>query len=194
MGYSSFIGRFFFLPIFSASSNLVYVVGKGTPWGYFMKHFVILTVGFILIFSIHKIPFHYFKGISILMLPIVILLLIYTASQGTIIGGANASRWIRIPIIGLSFQTSTLASVILMTYVATYLSKLSYEKRTFKSSFFRFWLPVIIIVCLIFPSNLSTAIILFSTVLIISFIAGYSFRYLLNIIFGASVMAILFFY
>ena len=119
--------------------------------------------------------------------------LIYTASQGTIIGGANASRWIKIPIIGLSFQTSTLASVILMIYVATYLSKLGYEKSTFKNSFFRLWLPVIIIVCLIFPSNLSTAVILFSTVLIISFIAGYSFRYLLNIIFGASVMAILFF-
>ena len=64
---------FSFLPIFSASSNLVYVVGKGTSWGYFIKHFVILTVGFILMFSIHKIPFRYFKGISILMLPIVIL-------------------------------------------------------------------------------------------------------------------------
>ena len=83
-------------------------------------------------FSIHKIPFRYFKGISILMLPIVILLLIYTASQGTIIGGANASRWIKIPIVGLSFQTSTLASVILMIYVASYLSKLGYEKPTFK--------------------------------------------------------------
>ena len=192
-GILALLAVFSFLPIFSASSNLVYVVGKGTPWGYFVKHFVIITVGFMLMFSIHKIPFRYFKGISILMLPIVILLLIYTASQGTIIGGANASRWIKIPIIGLSFQTSTLASVILMIYVATYLSKLGYEKSTFKNSFFRLWLPVIIIVCLIFPSNLSTAVILFSTVLIISFIAGYSFRYLLNIIFGASVMAIFFF-
>ena len=193
MGNSSIIGCFSFLPIFSASS-ILYMLWQGTPWGYFIKHFVILTVGFILMFSIHKIPFRYFKGISILMLPIVILLLIYIYIYiGTIIGGANASRWIKIPIVGLSFQTSTLASVILMIYVASYLSKLGYEKPTFKSSFFRLWLPVIIIVCLIFPSNLSTAVILFSTVLIISFIAGYSFMYLLNIIFGASVIAILFF-
>ena len=144
-GILALLAVFSFLPIFSASSNLVYVVGKGTPWGYFMKHFVILTVGFILIFSIHKIPFHYFKGISILMLPIVVLLLIYTASQGTIIGGANASRWIKIPIIGLSFQTSTLASVILMIYDATYLSKIGYEKSTYKNTFFRLWLPVSLI-------------------------------------------------
>ena len=54
--------------------------------------------------GIHRIPFHYFKGISILMLPIVILLLIYTVSQGTTIGGANASRWIRIPFVGIGFS------------------------------------------------------------------------------------------
>lgn len=185
---------FSFLPIFSASSNLVYVVGIGTPWGYFVKHFVILIVGFMLMFSIHKIPFRYFKGISILMLPVVVLLLIYTASQGTIIEGANASRWIKIPIIGMSFQTSTLASVVLMTYAASYLSKLGYETPTFKSSFIRFWIPVFIIVFLIFPSNLSTAAILFCSVLLISFIAGYPFRYLLNIIFGGLVMVILFFF
>ena len=124
MGYYSIISYIFFLPIFSSSTNLVYVVGKGTPWGYFFKHFIILSIGFLLMFSIHKIPFKYFKGISILMLPIVILLLIYTLSQGTIISGANASRWIKIPIVGISFQTSTLASIVLMVYSAKYLSKL----------------------------------------------------------------------
>lgn len=108
-GILALLAVFSFLPIFSASSNLVYVVGKGSPWGYLIKHFVIITIGFVLMFSVHKIPFNYFKGISILMLPIVILLLFYTASQGTIISGANASRWIHIPIIGLSFH-STLSS------------------------------------------------------------------------------------
>ena len=157
-GILALLAVYSFLPIFSASSNLVYVVGKGTPWGYFVKHFVILIVGFMLMFSIHKIPFRYFKGISILMLPVVVLLLVYTASQGTIIEGANASRWIKIPIIGLSFQTSTLASVVLMTYAASYLSKLGYETPTFKSSFLRFWIPVFIIVFLIFPSKTLTRI------------------------------------
>ena len=80
-------------------------------------------------FSIHKIPFKYFKGISILMLPIVILLLIYTSSQGTIISGANASRWVKIPIVGISFQTSALASIVLMVYSARYLSNIKTEIR-----------------------------------------------------------------
>ena len=108
-GILALLAIFSFLPVFSASTNLVYVIGKGTPWGYLLKHFIILVIGFILMFSVHRIPYNYFKGISILMLPIVGFLLIYTASQGTLIAGANASRWIRIPIIGLSFQTSTLA-------------------------------------------------------------------------------------
>jgi cell division protein FtsW len=192
-GILGLLAIFSFLPIFSTSSNLVYVVGKGTPWGYLMKHFVILSIGFVLLYSVHKIPSHYFRGISILMLPIVVLLLIYTATQGTVIAGANASRWIRIPIIGLSFQTSTLASVVLMTYSATYLSKLQEASLTFKSSLLRFWLPVFIVVLLIFPSNLSTAALLFSMVLMLAFIAGYPLRYLMTII-GAGVVAVVLFF
>jgi len=119
-GILALLAIFSFLPVFSASSNLAYVVGRGTPWGYLIKHFVILSIGFVLMFSVHKIPYNYFKGISILMLPVVVLLLVYTASQGTVIYGANASRWIRIPFIGLSFQTSTLASVVCMVYTATF--------------------------------------------------------------------------
>jgi cell division protein FtsW len=192
-GILALLAVFSFLPVFSASSNLVYVVGKGTPWGYLIKHFVILTIGFVLMFSVHRIPFQYFKGISILMLPVVVLLLIYTASQGTVIAGANASRWIRIPIIGLSFQTSTLASVVLMIYAATYLSKLKEAIPTFKSSLLRFWLPIFVVVLLIFPSNLSTAALLFSMVLMLAFLAGYPLHYLFTII-GAGVVAVLLFF
>ena len=71
-GILALLAIFSFLPVFSASSNLVYVVGKGTPWGYLIKHFVILVIGFVLMYSVHKIPFHYFKGISLLMLPVII--------------------------------------------------------------------------------------------------------------------------
>ena len=122
-GILALLAIFSFLPVFSASSNLVYVVGRGSPWGYLVKHFVILVIGFILMYSVHKIPYFYFKGISILMLPVVLILLLYTASQGTVIDGANASRWIKIPIIGLSFQTSTLAAVVLMIFTANHLAK-----------------------------------------------------------------------
>ena len=181
-GILALLAIFSFLPIFSSSTNLVYVVGKGTPWGYFFKHFIILSVGFLLMLSIHKIPYDYFKGISILMIPVVILLLVYTLSQGTLISGANASRWIKIPIIGVSFQTSTFASVVLMVYSARYLSRLKIKKPSFKSSFLQFWFPVFIIVLLILPSNLSTAILLFSMVLMLAFLACYPIKYLISII------------
>jgi len=192
-GILALLAVFSFLPVFSASSNLAYVVGKGTPWGYLFKHFVILGIGFVLMFSIHKIPYNYFKGISILMLPVVMLLLLYTASQGTVIDGANASRWIRIPIIGLSFQTSTLASVIAMIYTARYFSKHKDKKISFKSSLIELWLPIFIVVLLIFPSNLSTAALLFLMVLIVSFVAGYPIKYLLTICGTGLALVMLFF-
>ena len=180
-GILALLAIFSFLPIFSASSNLVYVVGRGTPWGYLVKHFVILVIGFILMYSVHKIPFHYFKGISILMLPVAIVLLIFTASQGTVIDGANASRWVKIPLIGLSFQTSTLASVVLMVFTATHLSKPDLKSIKFSKSLIQLWLPVFTVVLLIFPSNLSTAALLFAMVIILAFIAHYPLRYLMTI-------------
>ena len=192
-GILALLAIFSFLPIFSASSNLVYVVGRGTPWGYLVKHFVILVIGFILMYSIHKIPFHYFKGISILMLPVAIVLLIYTASQGTVIDGANASRWVKIPLIGLSFQTSTLAAVVLMVFTATHLSKPDLKSIKFSKSLIQLWLPVFTVVLLIFPSNLSTAALLFTTVIILAFIAHYPLRYLMTICGTGLTFVLLFF-
>ena len=192
-GIVTLLAIFSFLPVFSASSNLVYVVGTGTPWGYLIKHFVILVIGFVLMYSIHKIPFHYFKGISILMLPVVLLLLIYTASQGTVIDGANASRWVKIPIIGLSFQTSTLAAVVLMIFTANHLSKPNLRQLKFSHSLLQLWLPVFAVVLLIFPSNLSTAALLFLMVVLLAFVAHYPLKYLLSIC-GMGLAAVLLFF
>ena len=88
----------------------------------------------------------------------------------------------QLPIIGVSFQTSTFASVVLMVYSARYLSKLKTEKLSFKSSFLQFWFPVFIIVLLILPSNLSTAILLFSMVLMLAYLAWYPIKYLVSVI------------
>jgi len=192
-GILALLAIFSFLPVFSASTNLAYVVGKGTPWGYLMKHFVILTIGFVLMYTVHRIPHHYFKGLSILLLPVVVLLLVYTASQGTVIEGANASRWIQIPFIGMSFQTSTLASVVLMIYVAHYLSKQNQAQTGFGRSLLQLWLPVFIVVMLIFPSNLSTAALLFLTVMVIAFLGNYPFRYLM-VISGVGIAVVLLFF
>lgn len=183
---------FSFLPVFSASSNLTYVVGNGTPWSHLLKHFIVLVFGFGLMYALHKTPYRYFKGISILALPLIILLLIYTASQGTLIGGANASRWIRIPIVGLSFQTSTLASIVLLSYVAHIMSKDNSKMYRLKSSLIPLWLPVFIVVLLILPANLSTAVLLFSMVVILVFLGGYPLKYLFGIIGTGLLMGLLF--
>ena len=183
---------FSFLPVFSASSNLTYVVGQGTPWSHLLKHFVVLLFGFALMYSLHKIPYHYFKGISILALPLIILLLIYTATQGNLIAGANANRWISIPIVGLSFQTSTLASIVLLAYVAHLMSKDNPELNRLKSSILKLWIPVFIVILLILPANLSTSVLLFFMVLILVFLGGYPIKYLLGMFGMVLFMAFLF--
>lgn len=183
---------FSFLPVFSASSNLTYVVGQGTPWSHLLKHFVVLLFGFTLMYSLHKIPYHYFKGISILALPLIILLLIYTATQGNLIAGANANRWISIPIVGLSFQTSTLASIVLLAYVAHLMSKDNPELNQLKSSILKLWIPVFIVILLILPANLSTSVLLFFMVLILVFLGGYPIKYLLGMFGMGLFMAFLF--
>ena len=181
-GILALLAIFSFFPVFSASSNLSYVVGNGTPWQHLFKHMFILVMGFIIMIGIHKIPFQYFKGISVLLLPVVAILLVYTLSQGATIGGANASRWIRIPFVGIGFQTSTLASLVLMMYVVHYLDKTKASVVRFSETLLPLWGPVGIVFALILPANLSTAVILFTMVILICFMGGYPFKYLLAIL------------
>jgi len=169
---------FSFMPVYSASTNLVYVAGTGTTSGYLIKHAVLLVLGFFVMYTVHKIPFRYFSGGSVLLLPIVFALLIYTLSQGSTISGANASRWIRIPFIGIGFQTSTLAGLVLLVYVARYLSKNKNKRISFKESLLQLWLPVGAILMLILPANFSTTAIIFSMVLLMVYLGGYPIKYI----------------
>ena len=183
------LALFSFLPVYSASSNLVYVVGNGTTIGYLVKHAILLLMGFGIIYGVHRIPTHFFKGLSLIAMPVVLLLLLYTLAQGQVIDGANASRWIRIPIVGFTFQTSNLAAVVLMIYVARYLTKIKDKTITFKESLLPLWLPVFLVIVLILPANFSTAAIIFSMVLLLCFIGGYPFKYLLGIV-GAGILSL----
>ncbi|MDE3743671.1 FtsW/RodA/SpoVE family cell cycle protein [Maribacter polysaccharolyticus] len=176
------LALFSFLPVYSASSNLVYVVGNGTTGGHLVKHAFLLFLGFGIIYGVHKIPVHFFKGLSLIAMPIVLVLLLFTLAQGTTIDGANASRWIRIPLVGFTFQTSNLAAVVLMIYVARYLTKVKDEVITFKKSILPLWLPVFLVLILILPANFSTAAIMFSMVLLLCFLGGYPIKYLLGIV------------
>ena len=178
---AALLALFSFLPVYSASSNLVYVVGNGTPVGHLVKHAILLFLGFGIIYGVHKIPTHFFKGLSMIALPIVLVLLIFVLAQGTSSGGTNDSRWIRLPLVGFGFQPSNLAAVVLMIYVARYFSKVRDVKITFKESILPLWLPVFLVVALILPANFSTAAIVFSMVMVLCFLGGYPMKYLLGI-------------
>ncbi|WP_298263607.1 FtsW/RodA/SpoVE family cell cycle protein [uncultured Lutibacter sp.] len=171
-----------FLPVYSASTNLVYVANNGTTTFHLFKHAFLLSCGFLIIYGVHKIPYRYFSGGSVLMLPLVVALLIFTLTKGTTIGGANASRWIQIPIIGVGFQTSTLAGLVLMVYVARYLARNKEKVITFKESFIQLWLPIAITLVFILPANFSTTAIIFSMILVVTFIGGYPIKYLASVV------------
>ena len=180
---------FSFPCVYSASSNLAYTSNSASTFAFFVKHFMHLMLGFLIIYGVHRIPYRYFRGLSMVMIPIVLVLLVVTMLQGTTIDGANASRWIQIPLVGMSFQTSTLASVVLMVYVARYLSKIQEKQITFKETILPLWLPVFLVLVLILPANFSTTAIIFAMVLILAFIGGYPFKYL-AIIVGTGVAAL----
>lgn len=181
-----------FLPVYSAASNLAYKTVGGNTFTFFVKHLVHLGLGFAIMYGVHKIPYRYFKGLSLVMIPIVLVLLGVTMLQGTTIEGASASRWIQIPVVGVSFQTSTFASVVLMIYVARYISKIQDKNITFKSSILPLWLPVFLVLALILPSNFSTTAIIFLMVLILVFIGGYPLKYI-GIILGVGLVGLVFF-
>ncbi|WP_046757068.1 FtsW/RodA/SpoVE family cell cycle protein [Kordia jejudonensis] len=176
------LALFSFLPVYSASSNLAYLYGDGNTLKFLIKHASHLFLGFAIIYGVHRMPYHYFKGLSIIMIPIVLVFLAYTLAQGNTIGGANASRWMRIPFVGIRFQTSTLASVVLLMYVARYLSRVKDKVVNFKETIVPLWIPVFLVVGLILPANFSTAAIIFSMVLMLCFLGGYPWKYLLGII------------
>ncbi len=171
-----------FLPVYSASTNLVYVANNGTTTSHLFKHAFLLLCGFFIIYAVHKVPYRYFSGGSLLAMPLVIVLLVYTLTQGTTIDGANASRWIQIPFIGVGFQTSTFAGLVLMIYVARYLARNKDKEIFFKESILQLWLPVAITLMFILPANFSTTAIIFSMILLVCFIGGYPFKYLASVV------------
>ncbi|MDC0380067.1 FtsW/RodA/SpoVE family cell cycle protein [Flavobacteriaceae bacterium] len=183
---------FSFLPVYSAASNLAYTYGDGQTFSYLIKHFVHLFLGFSIIYGIHRIPYRYFKGLSMVMYPVVLILLLVTLLQGTTIDGANASRWIRVPFVGFTFQPSTLAALVLMVFVARYLSKVFDQEITFKSSLVPLWLPVFAVLILILPANFSTTAIIFTMLLVLAFLGGYPLKYIGAIV-GSGLLVLAFF-
>ena len=183
------LASFSFLPVYSSASNLAYLYGDGNTFSYLFKHFIHLSLGFFLMYMVHKIPYRYFRGISILMIPVILVLLAYTIFQPSISDSiTNSNRWIRIPIVGFGFQPSTLASIIILIYVARYLSKIKDKLITFSQSILPLWIPVFLTISLILPANFSTSAILFSMVMLLCFLGGYPLKYLMGILFSAVIL------
>jgi cell division protein FtsW len=176
--FVALLALFSFMPVFSASSNLAYIgLGKGNTLGYLLKHLAHIGIGFLIIYWIHNVPYLYFRAISKAALPIVWIMLAYALIKGTVIAGANASRWIQIPFIKITFQPSTMAAIVLFV---------------FKSSLIELWLPVFITLIFILPSNFSTTALIFSMVLMLVFIGKYPMKYI-GFVIGSGVVMLLFF-
>lgn len=173
---------FSFLPVYSACTNLVLIHNTSSVFYYLFKHTCFLIIGFFILFFTQLIHYKYFGLLSILTMPLIFILLIVTLIQGQTIDGANTSRWFNIPIINISFQTSTAATVIILIYCARYLSINKNKKIKFKNSFFSLIIPIFIFIALIFPANGSTAVILFISTIILLFIGGYLIKYLFYLI------------
>ena len=176
---------FSFLPVYSASSNF----GVNLIFSSVFKHVAIIFIGIIIMYATHLIDYKYLRGLSLIILPLAILLLFITALQGNEIDGANASRWISIPLINISFQPSSIASIFLLIYISNYISKNQEKKLNFSNSFIKLWLPIFLVVMLVLPSNFSTAFMIFSLCLILIFIGQYPIKNILLIVLSIVILA-----
>ena len=165
---------FSFLPVYSASSNF----GANLIFSNIIKHVSIIFIGIMIMYSTHLLEYKYFKGLSLIALPLVIFLLFFASFQGNVIDGANANRWLNIPVLDISFQPSTLASIFLLIYLSNFLSKEKNKNLSLTKTFLLMWLPIILVVGLILPSNFSTALLIFIMSTMIIFIAGYKLKHL----------------
>ncbi len=180
-----------FLPVYSASSNLVYVEGKGTTIQYFFRHFLLMSFGFVIVYVLHRFQYRYFRPVARIGLLLAWILLFVVLLKGTTIEGANASRWLY--IFGISFQPSAFAMIVLLMYVASYLADNYGQKINFRESFIALWVPVFITVGMVAIPNLSTGAIMFLMVILLVFIGKYPLKYIINIGFFGILLVVLFF-
>lgn len=164
------------LVVYSSTGTLAYKARAGNTEYYLIKHGSLAVVGLVLMYFVHHLPFRYFSRMAQIGLWVSVPLLVYTLVKGTNLN--EASRWITIPIINQTFQSSDLAKLALIMYVARMLARKQEEIKSFKEAFVPIILPVGIICALIAPANLSTAMILFMTCLIVMFIGRISMKYI----------------
>ncbi len=165
------------LAVYSSTGTLAYKRYAGNTELLLAKHLFLLLMGIGFMYLAHLVDYRYYYGIARVLLIISVPLLIYTLLFAPVIN--DARRWISIPIINATFQTSDLAKVALIMYVARMLSKKQEDIKDFKKAFLPIISAVVGVCLLIAPANLSTALVLFSTCAIVMFIGRINFKYLM---------------
>jgi cell division protein FtsW len=175
------------LTVYSSIATLAYKYKAGDTAPYLLKHTGIILFGLVLMYFAHKLRSGFYSRIAIIGIVIAVPLLLFTLVSGSNIN--EASRWLRIPVIDLTFQTSDFAKIALIMYVARTLSVKQNEIKDFKSAFLPIIVPVVVVCVLIMPANFSTSAMLFTTCLILMFIGRINFKYILGVI-GTGIIAV----
>lgn len=163
------------LVVYSSTGTLAYRLSKSAE-SYLFKQFAFTAVGLMIIYFAHRINYTLYSRVSLILFLISIPLLIYTLFFGAEIN--EGTRWIKLPIINLTFQTSDLAKLALFMYLSRQLSRSQNEIKDFRKGFLPMIVPVGIICVLIAPSNLSTALLVGATSLLVMFIGRVNLKHI----------------
>ncbi|MBX3239474.1 MAG: FtsW/RodA/SpoVE family cell cycle protein [Chitinophagaceae bacterium] len=163
------------LVVYSSTGILAYRASVSTE-SFLFKQFGLTVVGLIIIYFAHRINYTLYSRAALLLFIISIPLLVYTLFFGAEIN--EGSRWIMLPIVDLSFQTSDLAKLALFMYLSRQLSRSQDEIKDLKKGFFPLIIPVGIICLLIAPANLSTALLIGATSMLLMFIGRVNLKHI----------------
>jgi cell division protein FtsW len=179
------------LVVYSAVVTLAHKFKQGNTEYYLLKHFIIIALGFGIAYVFHKIKYTVFSKVAQIGFILSIPLLIYTLLKG--VSAGEASRWLEIPGLGLTFQSSDIAKLMLLIYIARILTVKAKELNDFKSVFKYLLVPIGVICALILPANFSTAALLFFNCVLLMFVGGINAKIILKIVAICILTATLFF-
>lgn len=168
------------LVVYSATGSLAYKMYKGNTEVYLFKQIAFIVIGFCIIYFAHMVNYTIYSRLAKIIFFLSIPLLIYTLMFGVTLN--EGSRWIRLPIINMTLQTSDLAKLALFIYVARLLSRKQNKIKDFKTGFLPVMIPVAIICLLIAPANLSTALLLGASCMLLMFIGRVRTRHLMLVV------------
>src|ERR1700710_82370 len=177
------------LVVYSSTGLLAYKMYKGNTEVYLFKQFAFILVGVMVIYFAHQVNYTIYSKVAKILFLISIPLLFYTLFFGVKLN--EGSRWIRLPIINMTFQTSDLAKLALFMYLSRLLSKKQDTIQDFRKGFIPVITPVAIVCILIAPANLSTALLIGATSMMLLFIGRVSAKHLLATIAIALVPVVL---